>query len=519
MPSKDSNTPEKKDENIVKFKASKEKATESPKKKSKFSLTQLITYLILALLAVVLIVGIFPSFGTKNSGSTSLVFGSYDKTPIEFASGNYFYRQYQSQSQQITENSDSATYQIWRSAFENTVFHTAVKQMAEKAGIIVAENTLNNAIIESGAYNKNGKFDVETYKNATVEYQKQVMTQYSDNIPVQMVMDDLSTILSSPAEIDYILAMGNSARTFDYVVFSAKNYPDDLALKYAQANPAAFTQLDFSIITMSDEAAATALRDEIASGARTFADAAVGNSLDGFAADGGRAGVWYLYELQDNFTDPEQVNTLFSTKAGEISPVFATPAGYAFYKVEAAPRLADFADADVLADVKTYIGAKDAGILTAYLREQANGFAQSPQTAADFATAAKNADVSVVNVGATPANIGNSNYLTGFSYTDSNGSLASLSTNTEVMKNLYSLPVGSVSEPIPLNSSYVVAKITGETVLTEANSSYLRMIYPYLSQSQNQQDLIQSVFTSDKLEDNFLTVFLGKIMGTTTAVN
>jgi hypothetical protein len=42
---------------------------------------------------------------------------------------------------------------------------------------------------------------------------------------------------------------------------------------------------------------------------------------------------------------------------------------------------------------------------------------------------------------------------------------------------------------------------------------YLKLAYPYMSQNQSQQDLVQSIFTSDKLEDNFLTAFMEHIMG------
>jgi peptidyl-prolyl cis-trans isomerase D len=513
MPSKEPNTPEKKNENVVKFKPSKEKGEAVAKKKNPITLTKIVTYVILGLLAVVLIVGVFPSFGQSGGSSTSIVFGTYDKEPIEFAIGNYFYRQYQTQAQQNRENSESATYQIWRAAFENTVFHTAVTQMADKAGIRVVDETLNQAIIDSGVYDKDGKFDATTYQNASVESKNQVVQQYTDTLPVQMVLEDISTIISSPAEVDYIITMGSTARAFEYVLFTADEYPDDLSVAYAQANPSLFTQIDVSMISLADEETANSVREQIASGTLSFADAARDNSLDGFATEGGRAGVWYLYELQSNFADPEEVNVLFSTSAGQVSQAFKTPSGYALYQVEADPWLADFSDADVINDIKTYIGTNDAGIVTEYIKEKAAAFASSDAVAEDFVAAATAAGLTVVPVAPTPANVGNSNYLSGFTYTDNQGVLTSLSSDIEAMRSLYSLPVGAVSEPYEVENTFVVAKVTEETTLSEDNSEYMRMIYPYLSQSQNQQDLIQSVFTSGKLVDDFFTVFLDKIMG------
>ncbi len=513
MPSKESNTPETNNENVVKFKPSKEKVEKSPKKNNPITLTKVVTYVILGLLALVLIVGVFPSFGNRGSSATSIVFGTYDKDPIEFSYGNYFYRQYQIQAQQNKESSDSAAYQVWRSAFENTVFFTAVSQMADKLGFRVVEETLNQAILKAGVYNKDGKFDAETYKKASVEYKNQINQQYKENIPVQTVMTDMSTILSATGEIDYIVSMGDSSRSFDYVVFDARLYPDDLTAAYAQANPSLFTQIDISLISVADEAAANAIREKIVAGTLSFAEAARQNSLDTFATDGGRAGVFYLFELQTNFTDAEQVNLLFSTAVGQVSQAFATPAGYALYQVESAPTLADFTDKAVLADVKSYIGTSDQGVVTAYLQEQAAAFAASDAAVRDFSSAAEAAGLSVVSVEATPANIGGSNYLSSFSYTDMGGGLTALASDTAAMKTLYTLPVGSITEPLAVEGAFLIAKVTGESSQSEENNEYLRMIYPYLSQDQNQQDFIQTVFSSSKLKDNFLTVFLSEIMG------
>jgi len=513
MPSKESNTPEKKNENVVKFKPSKEKGDVVAKKKTPITLTRVVTYVILGLLAVVMVFGVFPSFGRSGGSSTNIVFGTYDKEPIEFAFGNYFYRQYQAQAQQNRATTDSATYQIWRAAFENTVFHTAVTQMAKRAGIRVVDETLNQAIIDSGVYNRDGKFDAAIYQSASVESKNQVVRQYTETLPVQMVLEDISTIISSPAEVDYIIAMGNTARAFEYVLFTANEYPDDLSVAYAQANPSLFTQLDISLISLADAQVANDLREQISSGAISFADAARENSLDGFASEGGRAGVWYLFELQTNFADPEQVNVLFSTNAGQVTQAFQTPSGYALYQVEANPWLADFTDPEVITDIKMYIGTYDPGIVSDYIKGKASAFAASDAVAGDFAVAATAAGLTVVPVSPTPANIGNSNYLSGFSYTDTLGVLTSLSTNVEAMRSLYTLPVGAVVGPFEVENMFVVAKVTEETTLPEDSDSYLRMIYPYLSQSQNQQDLIQSVFTSGKLVDNFFMVFLDKIMG------
>ncbi len=512
MPSKDSKTPEKNDKNVVKFNANAEKPVVSPKKKSKITVSQIVTYIILGLLAIVLVVGVaLPALGPKGA-SSEVVFGSYDGTPIEFAFGNYFYNQYQTLAQQNKEAGDIASYQIWRGAFESTVFHTAMTQKAKAAGVRVADKTLNQVIIDSGIYHKDGRFDVATYENASLESKNKIKSQYRENMPVQMVLEDIATVLSSPDEMDYVIRMGDSARSFEYVVFDSSLYPDELTRQYATANPSLFTLLDVSLISLQDQERAEDVRESIVSGLSTFEEAAKEYSLDSFANEGGRSGMWYLHELQENFANPEEVNLLFSTPAGQVSQVFASQGGYVLYRVEQDPIMADVDDPDVLEDVKTYIGTRDEEVVTTYLSQQATEFAETTNAGEDFVERAKTMGITVNTVEATPPNVGGSKYLIDFSYTDEGGYLGVLSNDVDAMTSLYTLPVGSSTEPLPTNNVFVVAKVTEESALPDDMGDYLRLMYPYMSQSQSQQDLVQAIFNSDKLDDKFLPTYFDKIM-------
>lgn len=512
MPSKDSKTGEKNDGAVVKFTTKNKKPTGNGKKKKGISPAQIVTYVILALLAIVLIAGVFPTFGMQG-GSQSLVFGTYDGIPIEFANGNYFYRQYQNQARQITDRSDYGMFQIWRGAYESTVFHTAVTRMAEKAGIRVTDETLSKAIRESGIYDKDGTFDVATYEQASAESKTQVRIQYEETLPVRMVLEDIATVLTHPAEIDYIIRMSDSARTFEYVVFDASRYPDELARQYAQNNLSRFTLIDLSMITFADRDEAESVREQIVSGSLSFADAAKNYSKDGFASEGGRAGIWYLHELENNFVNKEEVNILFSTKAGDITRIFETPSGFALYQVEATPFLPDLNDPETLADVKSYLSAYEQEMVTTYLEHIAEEFARSASQPDNWEASVQEASLSVTTVGATPVNIGNSSYLNSFSQTDPKGYLATVSQDTTIMRMLYTEQIGSITDPFLANNAYVVARITGEKPLDDQTKDYIRLVYPYYAQSQSQQDLIQAIFNSDKFEDNFLTVFMEQVMG------
>ena len=294
MPSKDSKQSQTDGTNVVKLPSKTTKRKDGKKNKEPVTFSKILTYVILAVLSIVLIVGVVvPSLGSSQNSGT-LEFGSYNGEPIAFARGNYFYQQYESQARQNTGNSDSANYQIWRGAFEQTVFHTAISQMADDAKIIVAESTLNKAIIDSGVYNTDGKFDITAYESASVESKNSVKSEISESIPTQFVLTDMQSVLSSDKELDYILSIGDSSKAFDYVVFDSTLYPDDATVAFAQSNPAPFTLIDFSMITVDNKETAEAIKTKIANGETTFAQAAIDNSIDSFASEGGKL-VYFIY--------------------------------------------------------------------------------------------------------------------------------------------------------------------------------------------------------------------------------
>jgi len=513
MPSKDSKQSPNDGTNVVKLPSKTPKNKDGKKNKRPLTFSLILTYVILGLLSIVLIVGVVvPSLGSSQN-STSLQFGTYGGEPIAFSQGNYFYRQYQTQAQQNTGSGEAASYQIWRGAFEQTVFHTAISQMADDAHIIVAESTLNKAIIDSGAYDKDGMFDIATYEGTSVESKNTIKSEISDSIPTQFVLTDLQSVLSSDKELDYILSIGDASKAFDYVVLDASIYPDDATRSFALANPAPFSLIDISIITLDDQEVATSLKDQIDSGEITFEQAAIDNSLDGFAQEGGKAGVFYLYEIESNFSDADEVNALFSTAEGTVSEVFESPNGFALYRVEQSPFFPDYDDSDVLDDVRTYIKANNADITDSYVQQKGEELLALINDGTSFSDAASELGLTPTSVELTPPNVGPTSYLMGFNYTDQIGYLQNLSTDVDAMKELYSLEVGESSSLLETGDSYIVANVTSEGEMDEETSEYVAMIYPYLNQQSTQNDLVNSIFTSSDYEDDFLNVYLESIMG------
>lgn len=513
MPSNENNTPDKKTEketNVTKFEATK---AAKPKKKLGFGWWLGMIVLILIAITFVLPTGaIFTGGASKNE----LVFGKYGKENITFTYGNYFYDQYQNLASQYSNSGLSGTqaaYQIWWNAFQNTVLYTAVNQMAKEAGIITADEVVNQAIIDSGVYNKDGKFDTATYNAASAEYKAQINRQIRNAVPFNIVLNDVASVLSSKAEADYVGNMAASTRTFDYVTFGADRYPDDLAIQYAMNDPQQFIEIDLSVIIMSNEDAAKQVADQITAGTLSFEDAAAQYNEDTSLGADGKLGEIPYYSIAMNFSNPDDANTLFSTAPGTVIGPYPNPYGYyTIYRVDAAPTAPDFDNPNTVLSVKQYLAMNQSDTVTAYLLEQATAFSEAAQK--DFNAAMDEFNVSVTAVSAAPENFGNSSFMSTLANSDPNGVLAATAANDkEVMKQLYTAEVGTVTGPLKSGSSYVVAEITGEDI-SSGMSNYVTMFYDYMSGSQNQQDMAQAIFASDKFQNDFINVFFTKILAT-----
>ncbi len=454
----------------------------------------------------------FVGQGTSNG----IVFGKYGKEEIKYAYGNYFYDQVQNYANEYSgseANQTQALYQIWKSAYDSTVLFTAINQLASKAGITAADEVVKRAIIESGAYDKDGKFDVKTYQEASAETKASVEKSIRRGLPYQIVIDDVGTVLSSSSEVDYIAEMAGNGRTFRYLSLNPALYPDELASQYALQNKQLFYSMDMSIISMDSEENAKAVYDSIVNGETSFEEAATQNSLDSYAAEEGKVGRLYYYGLVSNFKNADEAVTLLSAKSGDVlGPPFEANGAWAIYKLNSTPpEEADYASEELLASVKAYLATSDSNIIDTFLADLAADL-QAEASSKGLDEVALEHDLSLVDVSATPYNLGDSQYMSNFSYTDNAGLLANAASNEDIAKQLYTAEENTLLDPIKAGTSYLLVE-TGEDVQDETMGSYITMFYDYYGGTQNQQDFSQALYSSDTFEDNFLTTFLNVVIG------
>lgn len=464
--------------------------------------------IILILISITLVL---PATGLSALFSKNITFGTYNGEKIELTSDSYLYNQYYNLMMQYGGNNldFSTMYQIWYQAYYSTVQHIALSQMAKDAGIIAVDKTTNNLILASGYYNNgDGVFDSELYNATDKGTRDSVYNSAKEQVPSMQVVNDIITIISSDAEKDFVTDLSASGRSFDYVSFDYSNYSDELAVEYLMSNPQPFTAIDLSVITLSSEEEAKALRSEVESGVMLF-EQAVSSSIDSYSASAGAMDTLMYQELVSNFIGEESLNKVFGTAEGALSEVVPSYYGYSFFRVNAAPTMCDYTNADVLTRVKRIINGLNSTLTSEYASALADEFYAEAETS-DFYTALDSLGYVETSVGATPANPASSQLLSSFTYTDYNGLMSSATRDSAYLASLYTSEEGTVLPPQAAGSAYIVSRVGADSTDSSTKNT-MSLLYDYFVSSATDVDLSNTIVMNPNFEDNFYTTFFNDI--------
>ncbi|MGM0431350.1 MAG: peptidylprolyl isomerase [Spirochaetota bacterium] len=485
---------------------------------------RLMWYLSAGLLVVVIIVFVFsPVVGAFVPQEDSIVFGYYDGQPIEYAYGNYFYQQQRNIASNWDQQGASSgeqdyqrqMYQIWKSAFDNTVIHTAVMQQADRSGLIVTEDAVDAYLLENGPYiNEEGNFSNERYQRTSDAEKQEIRESAKQTLKFQTALQDMLTTVASEKEIDFIAGMASEQKQFDYVSFDASLYPRERVLSYGQSNAILFTETDLSMLTLpaDDQEANQDLYDQISSGAISFEEAVSEYSTSSNTENGGRIGTLPFHELASFLGSEDSAHQVFSLGEGKVSEVLSTDYGNVMFKVNEAPVPPDFEDDQVISSVRSYLESNEPDLVVNYLASRADSFAEQAENDS-FESAAQSGDLEVFSTDSTPLNYGNSQFMNSFSYTDSEEELKTLASDEEALRDLFTLNDQEISGPIaPEDTAKVIVAQCVETSELEPEQTNVGLLYPYLFQNLKQQEFQRSILESDKLENNFLQVFFTQVL-------
>ena len=483
------------------------KSSEGKHKHQKKSIGWIIGVVVLILISVTFILPTTVFSG----GSGAIEFGKYNGEKIELEYGNYFYNQIASMTAQYPMNAINSL-QIYAQAYYSTVFETALRQMAEQAGIRTTDSTVNNAIIESGYFsNEDGVFDSEVYRNASEIEKSAVRAQVEELLPSQTVLRDITAVKTSDAESSFIASLNENTRTFQYITVGPETYPDTDAWTYAESNPAPFAARDLSVITVATEESANEILQSVQNGERTFEEAAAADSTDSYKDASGEMGSVMYSALEDMLLETADAAAVFEAATGEITGPFMTVSGYALYRVNSDAAPADLENIDNLNAVKAYIAENDSATMDKYLQTKSDEvFAAALENWDD---AAAISGVKVTETSPAAPNPASSSLINGLTYADPDGLLSdAVSADRTFGEEVFNTALETPVAPYKSGNGYIIVRAMEPAEDSALNTSYLTSLYPSIFvPSMAQIDLQSAVLSSDGFEDNFLDVYLSRI--------
>lgn len=491
---------------------------EKPKEHAGRNTTRTLTYIGTVVLLVVVVVAFVgaPALGSA-AGSSRAEFGSYDGDTIVYEPGSYFARQYQRLAQQVQEQDQEITdllvRQIWRAAFQRTVFHEALLDLADGAALAVSSDAIDRAVAQWPEFFVDGRFSAEEF-NATSSQYRFALREYLEesllNTTVQQDLIDAPVV--SQAESAFVQRFAGPERQFRYLQFGFAQFPNEEIVRYGEENSRRFDQINLSVITInSSEADATSIREQAVNRTASFEDLARNQSRDAFSDDGGEMGWVFYHELEPDFESASTIDEIFALDVGEISPVFETTFGWTIYRVNESTIPADLTDDATVSAVREYVQVFERGLVEDFLTAQAAEFAENAR-AVSFGEAASLVDQLPQTTGYFPVNYGNSPYF-GTVSAPANAVIANGAFDESFFVSLFSLDQDEISEPLVIRDTIFVFQLADERAENPETTGLLSNFAPFIVQEYVQGDVQATVVQDALLVDNFSSAYNRFILG------
>ena len=470
------------------LKVAKGSGKDNKNKKNHKSIGWIIGVVVLVLISITFI---FPATGFSTRNNNAISFGSYNGEAIELSYGNYFYTQL---NNLYANYPDIDGFSLYYQAFNNTVFGTALKQLAKAAGIEVTDAMVVDAIKNDSSFqDENGNYDPSGYASLSEMERNTIWSQVEDSLPVSLVLQDINTVKTSQSEIDFVADLNTSTRGFEYVVVGSDSYPDEEAIAYAEANPAPFTYATIAYATYSSE------EEALAAVAADSTDPVIGDSA-----------LTYYYALENTLQNKEDAALIFSLSEGELSAPIASWYGWRVYRMVTEAAEADLTDEDALSTVKSYIQTYENETMSGYLSAKADEIYQALSEDAEAAVAEYGLEVNTVY--ASSPNPAGSQFVIGLEYGDINGTLAAAaSMDSDYYTALFTSDYNEIIEPQVYSGSYVIARAVESDSDNAILASYLSSVYDAYVPEITINDLYGSVLTSDKLDNQFINTYFNSL--------
>jgi len=475
-----------------------------------------------AILVLTVVAFIFvPAMSQSSSTADKLEFGRYGKTSIDYVPGNYFARQIEyinnvyRDSEAFSDNIEYKRQMVWQTAFNQTVIQKAIEDSLKSSGITISDKQIDRAVVERGPFKVDGVFSEEAYRKASTQVKFDLRNQLrEDLLREQYITDVMYGAFRNDGLLDYISHMGSDEKKFNYAVFNIDSLDDDFFKSYATANLAQFTRASLNRITLyTSQEAADKLLERINSGEISFKDAAIAESKDSFAAEGGNIGELYFHEVLRDVSSEDAANAVFALKDREVSQVIETDNGWLIYQMINTPSMPDTDSSEFINDVKVYMSRNEKGLVEDSLVAKGTDFSESLENNDDFLATATAMNIEKGTSDFFTVNFGNNRMIPSSitNATSQHPAFSSAAYDELFLERLFSLSsVGDISDPLVLGNNIIVAQLAG-TQKSTAISEEMMEYYKYQVESEitnyMQSDLQNLVLNSDKLENNFLMTY------------
>ncbi len=487
------------------------------KKNTVYTLGSLIILLICAFCFVVL-----PAVEGRTSrqqGDDIPVFGKYDGKEIKYEQGSEFanfvsqYGQmYQMYGQQLDQTS---YYQIFNQSFTSTVMNYAYTDAVKKSGYVVPKTAISREIVPYFS-DENGNYSSKLYKQASDDIKQQLHKSAENSLMADRFSGDnfssttekvglnpLFGLKNSNAEKKFIAGMNKEQRSFKMAAFSKNDYPLEEKINFANQNKDLFNKYDMTVITVEDKSTAETVAKRIANNEITFEDAISEYSDKNYTSSEGKLTNSYQYQISNILQNKEDLAGIIDLSAGATSDIVQTVIGYSIFKNNAAVTKPDFNAEDTQRIVSSYMAVFEATRIEDYFSAKAKDFIKEAKTA-DFTASAEKYGAKASDIAQFPLNYGNVSVLNTLSTSEEG--MSNAEKNENFLKTAFALKLNEFSEPMVLNNNIVVLQYTA------AGSSDDDDVNVSLLVSYDQSSATEAVMKSDKLENNFLSVYFDNYM-------
>lgn len=482
------------------------KAKKEPNKK----MLKIGTYTILIIL-IISFIGV-PIISLRNPRKNTLAFGSYNGKEIIFKQDNYFglsvnsaVNRYKQQSGTNDLNRFLLQF-AWKNAFDQTVNHFALLQLAKKSGFHPSKNKIDESIIEIPYLQTDGAFDITLY-NQLSSTEKKNLTELQEEINTsEPVYTDLVNLVSmSEREKAFLNAMENDKKKFQYTQFT-RNEIDDIEFlkKYAEKNKKEFIKIAFKSITTETEKQLKTIITDLQAKNISFEEAAKAYSTDSAKAQEGDRSSLFAYQIAQQEGDDALKAIRALSSIDELTvPIKTQQGAFAVYALTQLPIEPRFDEEEFQNAAKNYMLAQDPGILENKKIEKAKKFIEHAKTTS-IARAAEvyNTEIGVTN--AFPINVKNSSILTKIESTEGPG-IGQLASENDVLAELFSLKTNEYSKPYVIgNYVYVFKSMAHESEKNVSISD--EKFRNFMKESRN--TILRKIIVDDaKLQDSFYEAF------------